>query len=81
VRSIRFDHIALAVALVYRWPRSFLRLTVEIDPDREEGPGRSLVRVDHNPRSASNVRYTLMTSLFASFGWAMFGSTGTKGAA
>ena len=21
-----------------RWPRSFLRLTVEIDPDREEGP-------------------------------------------
>ena len=25
-------------ALVYRWPRSFLRLTVEIDPDREEGP-------------------------------------------
>lgn len=24
--------------LVYRWPSSFLRIAVEIDPDREEGP-------------------------------------------
>ena len=24
--------------LVYRWPGSFLRITVEIDPDSEEGP-------------------------------------------